>query len=265
MWMTCLAVKVDRRKATSLCRRCRRRTFYHPPCDLRVISVDGRLLEPQQSLMPRTPGTGFWIWDWSNRHGESTHLTDPGEAASDMPPLAAPQDEVLPVFPAFVCVGRFTVVSPEVDGFFTDSRNGFETGFRCDARYHLKGACQFGASCSFAHSCAELQVARLLQTQFSWEFTVDVQSVCKNNASSKIFFCKIHLSGLWYSLCYNQIMYDKLTFQTYPSNWLNLDKGVSRQATPDLRKTRLCVNFFEGVELGDSAGNLILITTPPVA
>ncbi|CAL1134681.1 unnamed protein product, partial [Cladocopium goreaui] len=41
-------------------------------------------------------------------------------------------------------------------------------------RYHLKGACQFGANCSFAHSCAELQ------------------------------------------------------------------------ATPDLRKTRLCANFFEG-------------------
>lgn len=79
---------------------------------------------------------------------------------------------------------------PEVDGFPTGSWNGFETGFRCDARYHLKGACQFGASCSFAHSCAELQVARLLQTQFSGEFSVDVQSVCKNNTNSKTFFVK---------------------------------------------------------------------------
>lgn len=115
MWMTCLAVKVDRRKATSLCRR------------------QGRLLEPQQSLMPRTPGTGFWTsWDWSNRHVELTHLTDPGEAASDMPPLAAPQDEVLPVFPAFVCVevcvGRFTVVSPKWMGSPRAAETGLKPG-----------------------------------------------------------------------------------------------------------------------------------------
>lgn len=91
--VTCLAVKVDRRKATSLCRRCLGNIS---PGSL--VGYEGFSRWQAAGTPAKPEDTRREVFD---RHGEST-WTDPGEAASDMPPLAAPQDEVLLVFPASV-------------------------------------------------------------------------------------------------------------------------------------------------------------------